>query len=42
MKRIKKYSKKARALAMMEKFTKDDLAFIEHVKAECKRTGHAT
>ncbi len=39
MKRIKKYSKKARALAMMERFTKDDLAFIEHVKAECKRTG---
>ena len=39
MKRIKKYSKKARAIAMMTRFTKKDLAFIEHVKAECKRTG---
>jgi len=39
MKRIKKYSKKARTMAMMERFTKEDLAFIEHVKAECKRTG---
>ena len=39
MKRIKKYSRKARAIAMMARFTKEDLAFIEHVKAECKRTG---
>ena len=39
MKRIKKYSKKARVIAMMEKFTKKDLAVMEYVKAECKRTG---
>lgn len=39
MKRIKKHSRKARAIAMMARFTKEDLAFIEHVKAECKRTG---
>lgn len=39
MKRIKKHSRKARAIAMMARFTKEDLAFIEHVKAECKRVG---
>lgn len=39
MKRVKKHSRKARIAAMMARFTKEDLAFIEHVKAECKRTG---
>jgi hypothetical protein len=39
MKRVKKGSKRARVLAMMKQFTAEDLAFIEHVRAECKRTG---
>ena len=39
MKRVKKYSRKARIAAMMSRFTKEDLAFMDHVKSECKRVG---